>query len=329
MDAILLGRGNVAHALLRVLRETYFPWSDRLRITGIASRQAGIEETSISFTRQSGQPAALATVTATIPVRSGIGATSEEIARWIEQHAAHLLIDTTSLDSKNPLSALPYMLAALAAGKHVITANKGPVALRYFELQREAATAGVQFLFKTTVMDGTPVLDFPKRMLPGCRLKSFRGILNSTTNVILDRMTAGQAFQAALDYCRSIGIAEADPSHDLEGKDAALKIAICAQHFWQQPVALDEIARVVLGSEVSPPPSGKRWRIICHGYPGGGRMELSAVGPEDLMYSMEGTSNLLEFETDLMGRVSMAEMHPGLTQTAYGIVYDLCKIFRQ
>ncbi|HEY3129034.1 MAG TPA: hypothetical protein VGL91_06220 [Acidobacteriota bacterium] len=329
MDAIVLGRGNVAMALLRLLKDTHFPWSERLRITGIASRRGGIEEAGISFAGQPGQLPAAGNATAAISAGRSDGTTTEEITRWIERHSAHLVIDTTSLDSTDFLATLPYVQAALSAGKHVITANKGPVALRYFELARTAAAAKVQFLFKATVMDGVPVLDFPRWMLPGCRLKSFRGVLNSTTNVILDQVASGRRFQTALDYCRSIGVTEGDPSHDLEGKDAALKIAICAQHFWQQPVALGEIARVALDGDVMPPPAGKRWRIICRGYPGGGQMELSAVAPEDLMYSIEGTSNALEFETDLMGRISIAEIHPGLTQTAYGIVYDLWKILGQ
>ena len=94
---------------------------------------------------------------------------------------------------------------------HVITANKGPVVHAYKQLSELAELKDRKFFFESTVMDGAPIFSLFREALPGSNLISFRGILNSTTNMILTRMEDGESFDDAVAYCQKIGIAETDP----------------------------------------------------------------------------------------------------------------------
>ena len=140
----------------------------------------------------------------------------------------HVLVETTTLDIRSGEPAISHVRAAFAAGAHVITANKGPVAFAGTALSQEAASAGVSFLFEGAVMDGVPVFNLVRETMPGVSIRGFRGVVNSTTNYILTGMEQGEPFDAALSRMQAAGIAEADPSLDVEGWDAAAKAAALA-----------------------------------------------------------------------------------------------------
>src|SRR3989449_5677428 len=132
-------------------------------------------------------------------------------------------------------------------GAHAITANKGPIVHAYDELRSLAAAKGRRFLFEATVMDGAPIFSLFKDSLPAVYLRGFRGILNSTTNVILSRMEEGLDFKEALRKAQEIGVAETDPSHDIDGWDAAVKVAALVTVLMGVPIRLDQIKREGIG----------------------------------------------------------------------------------
>ena len=111
---------------------------------------------------------------------------------------------------------------------HAVTANKGPVVHGYRELSELAAQRGRRFLFESAVMDGAPIFSLFRGPLPAAELRGFNGILNSTTNLILERMEQGRTFDEAVAYCQRAGLAETDPSADVDGWDAAIKVAALA-----------------------------------------------------------------------------------------------------
>ncbi len=115
-----------------------------------------------------------------------------------------------------------------AVGAHVVTANKGPVAFAYRELADEARARGVSFLFEGAVMDGIPVFNLVRECLPAATIRGFRGVINSTTNHILTAMEKGEPYDRALARMQAEGVAEADPSLDVDGWDAAAKVAALA-----------------------------------------------------------------------------------------------------
>lgn len=121
---------------------------------------------------------------------------------------------------------------------HVVTANKGPVAHNYAGLRDDALRAGVQFRFESTVMDGAPVFNLVRETMPGVEVLGFAGVLNSTTNIVIEAMEAGRTLEEGVETARRLGIAESDVSYDLDGWDAAAKTAA--------------LANVLMGGRVTP-----------------------------------------------------------------------------
>jgi homoserine dehydrogenase len=134
-----------------------------------------------------------------------------------------VLFENTPVAYASGQPAVDHLRQALEMGMHAITANKGPVVHAYRELTDLAARRGRKFYFESTVMDGAPIFSLYRETLPAAHLQSFRGVLNSTTNLILTRMEGGEAFEQAVAYAQSIGVAETDPSGDIDGWDASVR----------------------------------------------------------------------------------------------------------
>jgi homoserine dehydrogenase len=139
---------------------------------------------------------------------------------------ADVLVEITTLDPRHGQPAIDHVRWALARGMHVVTANKGPMAFDPRRLKTLAARRKRLFLHEGAVMDGTPVFNLAERCLRGARILSFRGTLNSTTNLVLSRMEEGLTASAAVKEAQALGIAEANPRNDLEGWDG------CARRGW-------------------------------------------------------------------------------------------------
>jgi homoserine dehydrogenase len=215
--------------------------------------------------------------------------------------------------------------------RRLITANKGPVVHAYRELTELANRKGRKFYFESTVMDGAPIFSLFREALPGANLRMLRGVLNSTTNMILTRMEQGSSFEDAVAYCQQIGIAETDPSGDIDGWDASVKVAALATVLMGMPLKPAEVDRQgirhITPDEVQrAKQSGKRWKLVCsasHGENGiTARVAPELVGPESPMYGVEGTTSVVQFETDVLGLLSVVEANPGPHTTAYGLFAD-------
>ena len=148
----------------------------------------------------------------------------QTVREWLAAAQADVLFEATSLNVETGEPAIDHIRAALDHGAHAITANKGPIVHAYRELRELAKARGKRFLFESTVMDGVPIFSLFEQM-PTIHLQGFHGILNSTTNVILSEMETGLTFDEALKKAQSLGIAETDATHDIDGWDAAVKTA--------------------------------------------------------------------------------------------------------
>lgn len=138
--------------------------------------------------------------------------------------------------------AYSYITQSLNAKKHVVTANKDLIALHYLELMELASKNGVSFAFEASVGGGIPLIDSIRRTLAANRIESMYGILNGTTNYILTKMTQeGWSYGEALARAQELGFAEADPTSDVEGHDAARKIAILSTLAFHTPVSYYDV----------------------------------------------------------------------------------------
>ena len=138
----------------------------------------------------------------------------------VEQIDAEVLLELTPTNLQNGEPGISNIVLAMRSGKHVITVNKGPLALAFPSLMELASYNNVMLRFSGTVGGGTPILEFAKRCLKGDRILSFKGILNGTTNYILTRMEESLTFEDALKDAQHKGFAEAIPQLDIDGYDA-------------------------------------------------------------------------------------------------------------
>jgi homoserine dehydrogenase len=250
---------------------------------------------------------------------------------FIRRSGADVLFENTPVDYASGQPALDHLRLALKLGMHAITANKGPVVHAYRELTELAQRKGRKFYFESTVMDGAPIFSLFREALPAAHLRAFRGVLNSTTNLILSRMEAGEAFEQAVAYAQSIGIAETDPSGDIDGWDASVKVAALATVLMGIPLKPDEVDRQgirgITPQEIArASDQGKRWKLVCSAERQGdivhGRVAPEMVGIDSPLYGVDGTTSIVQFESDVLGLLSVIEANPGPDTTAYGLLAD-------
>ncbi len=148
----------------------------------------------------------------------------EGLQQWLVTAKPGALFEASSLNAETGEPAITYLRAALEAGAHAISANKGPVVYAHRELTQLATARGLRFFHESAMMDGAPVFSLFRETLPAIELRGFRGVLNSTTNVILGCMESGMSFDDAVHEAQRLGVAETDPGNDIDGIDAAVKV---------------------------------------------------------------------------------------------------------
>ncbi|SVE29814.1 uncharacterized protein METZ01_LOCUS482668, partial [marine metagenome] len=228
MRIILCGFGVVGQSLAKLLEsrseDLYARYGLKPRIVGVFDSKGSVVDASgLDITRLVNikkQYNSVEKYAKTKNVISGID--------MINDLDAEVLIETTASNYKDAEPGMTHITSAMKRGMHVISVNKGPLALAFPSLMELATYNQVLFRFSGTVGGGTPILDYAKNSLKGERIVSFDGILNGTTNYILTNMTNGMTFAEALDDAKKRGFVEADESLDLDGLDAAAKLVILA-----------------------------------------------------------------------------------------------------
>mgnify|MGYP005844632015 CR=1 FL=1 len=251
---------------------------------------------------------------------------------------ADTIIEVTYTDVKTGQPAIDHCKAAFENGKNVVMTNKGPVALAYKELADIAKRNGVQWGFEGTVMSGTPALRMPKAALAGNEIKEIRGILNGTTNYILTKMEEGLTYEAALRQAQELGYAETDPTSDVEGYDARYKVVILANYVMNESLLVDEvkcegISHLTLADIQQAKDEGLRWKLLGS-VKKEGEMISAKVEPQKIPYtdplaSIEGATNAVCYECDLVGQITLSGAGAGLIETGYSLLIDLIHIERE
>lgn len=253
----------------------------------------------------------------------------------IGKTVADMVIELTTLDIESGQPATDHITRALECGMDVVTANKGPIAFSYCQLRALARSRGAHLRFEGTVMDGTPVFSLVEKTLPGCQILGLTGILNSTSNFVLTEMARGRSSEDAVKEAQARGIAEADPSLDLDGWDAAAKIAALANVLMDAKKTPKDVDRTGV-KDLSPAAlaeakgRGEKVKLVASASVVDGDLRLvvrpERVGPDSPFWSVDGTSSALTIRTDLMGDLTILEEGPAITQTAYAVLSDLLHV---
>jgi homoserine dehydrogenase len=332
---VLLGFGNVGQALARLLLEKAV---DLEQLEGLTPLVVGIGTGSHgSVYDPQGLDLAsalkLAEADENLAGLPGVREVPHNLS-LLRESGAQALLESVPVDYQAGQPAIEYLETALELGMHAVTANKGPVVHAYRRLHELADSRSRRFLFESAVMDGAPIFSLWRECLPGARLVSFRGILNSTTNFILAQMELGHSKAEAIHQAQALGIAETDPSGDIEGWDAAVKVAALATVLMGRPTRIKDVARkgiedLTEAMVEEATASGSRWKLVCSANDQGeARIAPERLKASDPLYSVTGTSSAVTFESDVLGDLTVTERDPGPHTTAYGMLADLQRALR-
>ena len=245
---------------------------------------------------------------------------------------ADVLIETTASNYKDAEPGMTHIITAMKRKMHVISVNKGPLALAFPSLMELADFNRVLLRFSGTVGGGTPILDYAKNSLRGEKIVSFQGILNGTTNYILTNMANGMSFDEALSDAKNKGYVEADESLDLDGLDAAAKLVILANWIMGMKVTMPDIVRtgirdVSTNDIKNAKQNSSSIKLIasCDGNLTVSPIEINDDNP----LSVDGTLNAIAFTSEHSGTQTIIGRGAGGIETASSILRDLIDIRKE
>lgn len=319
-----LGFGNVGRALARLLvsksAELHENYEIEWEITGVATRRMGwrASDNAIDVSK----------------LLAGNDDTSSEIGinEWLARAKPDVVFETTSLNPETGQPGIDYLKACLQFGAHTITANKGPIVYAYDELNEIALAKNKRLLFESTVLDSAPVFSLFRETLPAVRVRGFSGVFNSTTNVILETMEAGRSFAEGVKTAQDLGIAETDPSHDVDGWDSIMKICAIARVILLAPVLPKDVRREGIrgldpATLQAARAEGKPYKLLSRATVNADGSVAASVRPQqiaagDPLGGVRGTSLAVHFELDTIPGLTIVSHRPNLQSTAYGLLAD-------
>jgi homoserine dehydrogenase len=328
---ILVGYGVVGQSftsmLLRRRHETVKDYGLNPKVVAIVDRGgAAINVKGLDLEKM----LALKKQKGTVSVDNEFGFRGKSPLEVIESVEAEVLVEASSTNVKNGEPGLSHIKTAFKTGKHVVTTNKGPLALAFPTLTELAAYNKVYLRFSGTVGGGTPVLELAKKCLAGDRILAIRGILNGTTNYILTEMAEKHVtFQQALGSAQKLGYAETDPSMDIDGIDPACKVVIMANWIMNKKLTLKDvdvqgIRGVTLEALEKAAKRGNTIKLVGS-IDGEARVAPTEVSKHDPL-CVSGVLNAVTFVSEFAGEETIIGRGAGGPETASAILRDLLDI---
>lgn len=332
VDLLVHGVGHVGRALLRLLTD-----EERCRRHGFAVRIVGAIDSQGGVWAEAG-----ISPTALLQAKEGMGSVIHCAGGEVGLSALDcltrsqgrpVLMESTLVDLETGGPGLAAMQAVLQRGGDVITANKGPLVVGFPLLMALAAKQGGSISYSGTL--GLPLL-MVRHHLPHVTVQRLEGIVNGTTNYILTQMTKGMLFADALGQAQAAGLAEADPTLDISGWDAANKLIILANTLLHQPTTLKDvtvqgIADVTLEDLQAAAAAGEVIKLVISAIRAeDGRYALT-VGPRRIAQShplakLTETTVGLWLQTDINGEMMVSLKQTEPTPTAAAMLYDLIQL---
>ena len=326
-----LGFGNVGRALARLfvaksaeLRDNYgIEWE----IAGVATRRMGWRASEETIDVQK--------------LLAGNDETTSELGinEWLARARPDVVFETTSLNPETGQPAIDFLKASLQHGAHTITANKAPLVYAFDELNEIAIAKRCGFFFEATVLDSAPVFSLFRETLPAAKVRSFTAAFNSTTNVILETMEAGRSFAEGVKTAQELGVAETDPSHDVEGWDSIVKVCALARVIMRTRLLPGDVRREGIrgldpATLQAARAEGKPYKLISRAVVNSDGSVTASVRPEqialtDPLGGVRGTSLAIHFELDMMPGLTIVSHRPNLQSTAYGLLADFVNCHRR
>lgn len=338
MKIMLVGFGVVGQGLARILHDQATLLKENYgfepRIVGVATGSRGILYNASGLSMSALLDAAAAGSLSAYPDEAGLERDFSDTVDLIQGRGADVMIEVSPTNIDTGMPAAKHFQIALATKKHIVTANKGPIALGFTQLMRRAQDAGVHVRYEATLMASTPVISTGRDALAGSGITEVRGIVNGTTNYILTQMEAGMTYADALAKAQDLGYAETDPTADVEGWDAAAKVLIMLGAFFDKDMALNAldvrgITAITPEDIQSATDAGERYKLIASATADGGSVRPVRLPLTDPLAHVDGATNMLTFSTTLIGDVTISGAGAGQNETAFALLSDLLALHRQ
>jgi len=332
---MMIGLGNVGQALLQIIRDDADfleqRFDVRFKVVAVNDMRLGSlydpDGLSLGALLDGAKTGDLASVQA---AQKGWS-----VETMLEKADADTLAEASFTDLQTGEPATTYVRKALTLGKHVVTTNKGPIALHFHELKSLSQEYGVRICFEGTVMSGTPTMALGIDLLAAAGIRKIQGILNGTTNFILSQMETGKGYEDALAEAQALGYAEADPTGDVEGFDAAGKVVILSNLVMGAKISMQDVDRKGI-TQLTPQDiqnakeDGRRWKLIGAVENVGEQIKASvqptALPIEHPLANVGGATNAVTYTTRLLGDVTLIGAGAGRLETGYALLSDLLAI---
>ena len=334
MKIALIGYGIVGQGLVEILRDKHTDLQTQYglnaQVVAVATRSRGTLAHPDGLDLHAlTAPTSVANL-AHYPDSTGL-MRDLNVLEMLEASGAEVVVEVSPSQLETAQPALDYVRYALHHKKHVVLANKGPVAVGLSELTALARANGVQLRYEATVMAGTPCFQLLEHGLRGLKIEAVRGILNGTTNYILTRMEEGMSYADALAQAQALGYAETDPTADVDGWDAAGKLrilgaAVFGQSLGFQDLTVQGISQLTAEDIQDAQAHHERWKLIAQLTPQGGSVLPTRLPISHPLAGVSGATNAITFTTDLLGDVTLVGAGAGKHVTGYGLLNDLLAI---
>ncbi|MHC1601432.1 MAG: homoserine dehydrogenase [Candidatus Nezhaarchaeales archaeon] len=253
----------------------------------------------------------------------------------IRETSSNVVVEVTWTNLETGEPGLTHIKEALSMGKHVATTNKGPIALAYKELMSIAKAKNVKLKFEGTVLSGTPTFNLRWSCLAALEVKRIWGILNGTTNFILTEMEKGVSYNDALRKAQELGYAEADPTLDVDGWDAAAKATILANVLMNGDLKPKDVERrgirnIAVNEVLDALKQGFKVKLLAEIRREDDKVMAKVIPTRiptiDVLAGVSGVLNAIKIETDALGEVTIIGPGAGRRPTGYALLNDILDI---
>jgi homoserine dehydrogenase len=319
LRGLLLGAGSLGRAFLRRLRDKGGP----IDLVGVVTAHHG---------RLMAPEGIDPSMALNLVESEGLGESAPaDFKKLLEATRPQVLIECIPQNIRSGEPALGFLRMALDMGIHCVTSNKAPIVLGYRDLRHRAAKAGVMFRFETTVLDGLPLFTFMSQLYD-VKVTKVRGVLNATSSVVLESVQLGSTRSRGLARAQAQGIAEADSVLDLDGWDAAAKVALIANVWMGGALRVVDVGRTgcdAIKDEVIriAAEAGGHYRLVGEAtrFPDGtikAGVEPLALEPDDPLYPLKGSAGGITVETDQGQIFTLLQTTSGIDDAAFGLIQD-------
>jgi homoserine dehydrogenase len=336
----MTGFGNVGQGVAQLLAEHRDEYQGRygvrLLLTGVADRRgmvvdpSGLDERGLLLAKR--ERGSVSTV-----AEQGRSVRGE----FLESSEADVFVEASSTNFVDAEPGWTSIRSALGLGMDVVLASKGALVLYYAELMEIAHSAGKTVSYSATIGAPLPILELTNRALVGASVMGFEGVLNSTSNVILQAMIEGKSYDEGVQLAQALGIAETDPTLDVDGWDAAAKAAIVANTAFGSSLGINDVSREGI-REVTPEQirgavvTGSTLKLVSstsrHDGTVVAEVRVEQRGPADPLGRLRGSELGAVIHTSQLGDfTATVENSGGVTggiATAYTVLRDVLNLAR-